>query len=342
MKVLLGMSGGLDSTFAATRLRSEGHEVTGAVIRMHEYTDVAAARLAAREVGIDIVELDCRDRFKREVEALFASEYLAGRTPNPCVDCNAAVKFRALADYAREAGFDRIATGHYANITKTESERFAVSRSADPSKDQSYVLWKLPQDILSILDFPLGDTNKNNVRCEARTLGLSQSEAEESQEICFIPDNNYAAYIEEHYAASPVGDFVDPEGKRLGAHKGILHYTIGQRKGLGIALGERVFVSDIDAATARITLAPESRLFRTRVFLRELVFSGDEPRTSGEGEYFVKLRYLAPPVRAKVTFGEDSAVVELLAPARAPTPGQSAVFYRDDVVCFGGKILSCE
>lgn len=342
MRILLGMSGGLDSTYAAVRLREQGHEVCGAVIRMHEYTDLSAARLAAREAGVDIVELDCTDAFHREIEAGFAAEYLAGRTPNPCVDCNAAVKLRALADHAVGCGFDAIATGHYARVERLDNGRYAICRAADPKKDQSYVLWKLPQDILSILMLPLGDVSKSEVRSGARVIGLSQHDAEESQEICFIPDNDYASFIEKNYAVSAPGDFVDREGRVLGRHKGILHYTIGQRRGLGIACGERIFVSDIDAASARITLSSDDALYRSRIRVDELVFSGDLPRESGEGEYMVKLRYLAPPIRALVRFGAGEATVELETPARAPTPGQSAVFYRDGGICFGGKIRLCE
>lgn len=342
MRILLGMSGGLDSTYAAMKLCEEGHTVEGALLLMHPYTDIAAAQESANALGTPLHIIDCRERFESTVVPHFMDEYLAARTPNPCIVCNSDVKFRVLCDFARKNGFDRIATGHYARVaelTDGGERRYAISRSADPAKDQSYVLWRLPQDILSVLCFPLCDSVKSEVKADAGRLGLAAAEREESQEICFIPSGDYAEYIEARRGKSLPGDFVDSDGRVLGKHNGIIRYTVGQRKGLGIALGARAFVTDIDPETNKITLSFEAKS-TDRVLVTDIVFSGmRKPCGPCERELFVKLRYLAPPVRAKVNFFCDSmASIELSVPVRSVTPGQSAVFYDNDSVVAGGFI----
>ena len=338
MRILLGMSGGLDSTYAARLLLDAGHTVEGAVLIMHEHTDLSSARESAEALGIPLHEIDCRDMFREIVMKDFVSEYLAARTPNPCVICNSEVKFKGLYDYALENGFDKIATGHYARVIFEEG-RYAILRSADPAKDQTYMLWRLPQQMLSRLILPLGEMTKTSVRAKAKEESLIAADREESQEICFIPSGDYATFIEERAGACPQGDFVDADGKTLGRHNGIIRYTVGQRKGLGIALGARAFVTDIDPATNRITLSYEAKSTRS-LTVGSLVFSGIEPLSVGESiELYVKLRYLAPPVKATLTVVENAmGAVVLDTPVRSVTPGQSAVFYLGEKLALGGVI----
>lgn len=337
MKILLGMSGGLDSTYAGHLMREAGHEVEGAVLVMHGYTDISAAEKSAAELGIPLRVIDCRADFDREVALPFAEEYRRGRTPNPCILCNERVKFAALYRAMREGGFDRMATGHYAQIARIGT-RLAIRRGEDGRKDQSYVLWRLPQEILAALMLPLSDCDKTRVRAHARALGFSAAESTESMEICFLPNGNHADYVEARLGPIPRGEFVDTDGRVLGTHGGIHRYTVGQRKGLGIALGERMFISHIDASTNRITLATGGERGVQSLSVRDLVFSGLAPQSEGEGEFEAVLRYQARPLPARVRFFEGRARVSLLTPATAVTPGQSAVFYRDGAVAFGGFI----
>lgn len=338
MKILLGMSGGLDSTYSASMMKTQGHDVLGAVLKMHEYTDVESAVKSAREAEVPIVVIDCTERFRNSVEKYFAQEYLVGRTPNPCIMCNETVKFRTLYEYAAENGFDRIATGHYAKIVNCDG-RYAVCMADDKHKDQSYVLWRLGQDVLSKLYFPLGESEKSEVRKRAESLNLSAAEAKESQEICFIPGGDYAGFIEKNYGKSPMGNFVDEDGKVLGSHEGIIHYTVGQRKGLGIALGKRMFISEIRADKNEIVLSENLHADKACVFISNIVFSGAEYNAGDTVELFVKLRYLAKPVPAVVNFLSKNSVVATIKDVNcAVTPGQSAVFYNGEKVIFGGFI----
>ena len=341
MKILVGMSGGLDSTYAALKLINEGHEVFGAVVVMHDYTELDGAREAAKALGISLYEIDATDKFDT-VKKNFVSEYSCGRTPNPCIVCNPLVKFRALADFARENGFDRIATGHYAKtVVKTENgaTRYTLSRAVDSRKDQTYMLHRLPQDILSILMLPLGDEVKTDVREKARVAGLKAAEQKESQEICFIPDGDYASYIIDIKGDFPEGNFVLEDGKVIGRHKGLIRYTVGQRKGLGVSYGERIFVSKIDPIKNEIVLSTEGS-FSDRVMVSDIVFSGiSQPEIGEKIRLEVKLRYLAKPVGATAVFLEDGrAELVLDTPEKAVTPGQSAVMYDGDVLLAGGFI----
>ncbi len=337
MKILLGMSGGLDSTYAAVRLKEMGHTVEGAVLRMHNYTEIEEAERAASAVDIPLRVIDCRERFTGCVVDRFAEEYLSGRTPNPCVVCNAAVKFKMLHEAAKSLGFDKIATGHYANIVKTDAG-YAIKRGTDSKKDQSYVLWRVSSEILSDLIFPLADMEKSDIRQRARELSLSVAEREESQEICFIPDNDYPSFIEKNYRKSEEGDFISTDGKLLGRHKGILHYTVGQRRGLGVAAGERMFITEIDPKKNTITLAKKGEGVKDSFSIRDLVFTGMENTREGTFLLQVKTRYLAPLCDVEVTFSQNSAIVRFLSEPRLVTPGQSAVFYMNDIVMFGGFI----
>ena len=341
MKILVGMSGGLDSTYAALKLINEGHEVSGAVVVMHDHTELDGARAAATALGISLYEIDAIDKFD-VVKKNFVSEYSKGRTPNPCIVCNPLVKFRALADFARENGFDRIATGHYAKtVVRSENgeTRYTLSRAIDSRKDQTYMLHRLPQDILSILMLPLGDEVKTDVREKARAAGLKAAEQKESQEICFIPDGDYASYIIDIKGAFPEGNFVLEDGRVIGRHKGLIRYTVGQRKGLGVSYGERIFVSKIDPIKNEIVLSTEGR-FSDTVLVSDIVFSGiSQPEIGSEIRVEVKLRYLAKPVSATAIFiGDGRAKLVLDTPEKAVTPGQSAVMYDGDVLLAGGFI----
>lgn len=342
MKILLGMSGGIDSTYSALKLIREGHEVEGAVLKMHEHTEISEAEAAAAELGIKLHVLDCTDIFEKIVKENFVSEYTSGRTPNPCIICNEKIKFAKLYDFAMDRGFDKIATGHYAKIVTNEQDgevRYAVASACDTSKDQSYMLYRLPQHILSALVFPLSDSEKSDVRIRARDAGIHSADRPDSQEICFLPDGGHTEFIEKRAGKCPEGNFIDPSGKVLGSHKGIIHYTVGQRKGLGIALGERMFVTDIDSTNNTVMLSPVLS-GTTTVRLTDMVYSGmDEPVDEISANLTVKLRYTAPkiPVSARLLPGGE-AVLEFDSPVKA-APGQSAVLYSGDAVACGGIII---
>ena len=336
--VLVGMSGGVDSTLAAVRLREAGYSVRGCVLRMHEYTDVAEAEEAAKALGIPISVVDCTERFSACVITNFLEEYRKGRTPNPCIVCNETVKFRALFDEAKRLGISFIATGHYARV-ETTNGRYAMACAADMRKDQSYMLYRLPQDILSALLLPLGNVCKTEVVKEAKSLRLAVAEREESQEICFVQGETYAAYIERTVGKTPEGDFVDENGKVLGRHKGIVHYTVGQRKGLGVSAAERLFVKEINVDTNTIVLS-NTKALRRQFVLASPVFSGiREEELEKERDLRVKLRYTAPPVAARARWENGRISVTMEGDAPFVTPGQSAVFYKDGRIAFGGVVV---
>ncbi|MBQ0010921.1 MAG: tRNA 2-thiouridine(34) synthase MnmA, partial [Ruminococcus sp.] len=326
-KILVGMSGGVDSTVSAMRLRKDGYDVEGAVLVMSEHTDTEAAVRAADAVGIPLHIVDCRSDFDRLVKREFAAEYLRGRTPNPCVICNRFVKIEYLCRTAREIGAEKVATGHYCGIGYDETTgRVFPTMGKDKKKDQSYVFWNLTQEQLSMLYCPLTGRTKDETVAEAGAVGLPVPDGE-SQDICFLPDGNHAAYIESVAGRQPEGDFIDENGTVIGRHKGIIHYTVGQRKGLGIALGHPAFVSRICAEDNTVQLTDESALFRTSFTCSGLNFCKLPPRDRGEIRALVKVRYAAPPTEAVVTWENGVANVLLSEPARAVTPGQSAVFY---------------
>ncbi len=338
MRILLGMSGGLDSTWSARRLLDAGHSVEGAVLVMHGDTELTSAREAAAALGIALHEIDCRARFCETVIRDFASEYRRGRTPNPCIVCNREVKFRELLCAADQGGFDAIATGHYARIGERDG-RYFIRRGADASRDQSYVLWGLGQDVLSRLVLPLGDAYKSDVRDEARRASVASADRPESREICFIPDHDYAAYIERHFGASPPGHFVDTQGRVLGEHRGILHYTVGQRRGLGIALGERMYVSEIRPDDNTVVLKPAEERSVTEFRILSPIFSGALPLADGERLHAeVSVRYQAKPIGATLAREGEEWRVTLDEPIRSVTAGQSAVFYEGDALLLGGFI----
>ncbi len=338
MRVLLGMSGGLDSTYAACMLKEMGHEVVGCALKMNAYTAVEEAQIAAEQAGIPLVTLDCTEAFEAQVIAPFIDEYVRGRTPNPCVRCNRTVKIETLCRYAREHGFDCVSTGHYSFVKRDgESGRYFVCRADDPSKDQSYVLWGLTQEQLAMLYLPLAGARKKEIRERAAAMGLRAAESKESMENCFIPEGSYGEFLASRGVEIPTGDFVDTAGNRIGTHRGIVHYTIGQRKGLGLAMGRPVFVTAIDPLLHTVTVGEEEDLFSSEAKITDLVFQ-KLPPSAGELRAEIKIRYAAKPVWGTVTVQEDlrSATVRFDQPVRAVTPGQSAVCYENGEVLMGG------
>ncbi len=338
MKILVGISGGVDSAAAALKLSREGHIVECAVLKMHEYTDIEAARSVAVSLGLCLHEIDMQEHFDDIVKENFINEYLQGRTPNPCIICNERIKFRGLYDFAMDRGFDAIATGHYATVVKKDG-RYAVTAGRDIHKDQSYMLYRLPQNILSKLILPLASDEKTDVRALAREAGLSSADAKDSQEICFLPDNDYPSFIEKARGGVEKGNFIDEDGNILGRHNGIVRYTVGQRKGLGIALGERVFVTKISPADNTVTLSPNMNGV-TDIELSDCVFSGMcLPLSPTVARLTVKLRYSAPRIPVDASFLPSGKICLHFDLPVTAAPGQSAVLYDGDRVLAGGYIL---
>lgn len=333
-KILLGMSGGVDSSVAARILQEQGFAVQGAVIRFSPAHDeaVAAAQEAAAALGIPLHIMEAGDLFEQQVIAPFCESYCSGRTPNPCILCNPQVKFRLLAGKADELGCGFIATGHYARVQLCSDGLFRVAMPESAARDQSYMLYRLPQDILAKLVLPLGEFEKSEVREMARALGLACADAPDSMEICFIPSGDYSAYIRARGLTPMQGRFIGPDGQDMGPHAGVDRYTIGQRKGLGIAAGRPLFVQSI-LPNGDILLAEGGREYSSALTLTAMVTPDAKPLPAGD--YLVKLRSAAKPA---LCVYDGHGAVHFPEPARAPAPGQSAVFYRDGVVCGGGII----
>ena len=341
-RVLAAMSGGVDSSVAAALLIEAGYRVSGVTLKLFRGADdaaAAAAKKAAGALGIEHRVLDVTRAFSRDVVERFIAGYRSGETPNPCIDCNRYVKFGVLFDEAAASGA-YLATGHYARIERDrQTGRCLLKKAADQEKDQSYVLYRLTQDRLSHTLLPLGGYKKADVRAIAKRYGCSTAERE-SQEICFIPDHDHAAFIARAAGAvAPEGDFVDTRGNVLGRHGGITRYTIGQRKGLGVSLGRPAFVVAIDPAANTVTLGEEKDLYAASLLVKDLhVVSGE--RIEGALRVQAKIRYAARPQDATFTpLGEGTGRVDFDAPQRAVTPGQAAVFYQGDTVVGGGTIV---
>ena len=332
------MSGGLDSTYAARVLLGEGYVVEGAVLRMHGFTELSAARESASELGIPLHEIDCSAAFDERVVEPFIDEYISGRTPNPCAMCNPRVKFEFLCSFAHKNGFSFAATGHYCG-TGYEDGRYFIKCAADTKKDQSYVLWGLTQDQLSILRFPLYSMSKNEIRQIASAEGLSAADRADSQEICFIPDGGHASFIEKRRGAFPEGDFIDTDGKKVGRHLGLHRYTIGQRKRLGISLGRPVYVTHIDKTANTVTVADAGEEYFSEMAVGGLNYQAAIPAEGAVFDAHVKVRYAAPAAPVSVEIRKDVAYAKFSAPLRAITPGQCAVFYCGGRILFGGTIL---
>ena len=352
-KILLGMSGGVDSSVAALLLQRQGYEVTGVTMRLRpdEYMcssqsggccsldDIDDARRVCYRLGIEHLVMNFTEEFERDVIEPFAKDYQAGRTPNPCINCNRYLKFEEMLRRAQQLGFDAVATGHYAFVRQNENGRWLLYRSP-AGKDQSYVLYSMTQHQLAHTLFPLGELEKPEVRRIAQEAGLPVAKKPDSQEICFVENKDYAGFIHRYIGQElPEGDFVDAEGHVLGRHKGITHYTVGQRKGLGISFPQPMYVNAIDAEHNRIVLGPEGSQYASELIAGDLNWIAfDEP--PDELHVQAKVRYQARPAAARVLpDGKGKVRVLFDEPQRAVTPGQAVVFYQDDLVVGGGTIL---
>ncbi len=336
------MSGGVDSSAAALLLKRQGYETAGITLKLLDSNSSAAeAARIAEQIGIRHYTLDLRDLFREKVINPFAEEYFSGRTPSPCVLCNREIKFGAMLDFALENGFDKIATGHYGEIVH-DNDGVHLKKSASP-KDQSYFLSMLTPFQLSHALFPLNSMTKEETRSLAREAGLSSAEKKDSQEICFIPDNDYAAFLKNLTGKTPEeGNFIDADGNVIGRHRGIIHYTVGQRKGLGAAFGKPMFVTAVNPAENTVTLGENGAQYFS-AFTADNVNIIESRYSCTTFEASIKIRCQAKPAKALVTLdGEGNMYAEFAEPQRSVTPGQLAAVYVDDFVAAGGRIISCE
>jgi tRNA-specific 2-thiouridylase len=355
-KVLVAMSGGIDSTVVALMLHQQGYEVIGITMKTWDYATSGGsnketgccnidsfndARAAAVHHGFPHYILDIRDEFGGFVVDNFVDEYLAGRTPNPCVMCNTHIKWRALLKRANALDCEFIATGHYAKI-RPENDRHVISKAIDETKDQSYVLWGLQQDLLSRTLLPLGGYRKTAIRQMAHDFGYPElAKKSESYEICFVPDNDYRGFLKRHVEGLEEkvdgGYFVDKHGKILGKHKGYPFYTIGQRKGLDIALGKPAFVTAIDPNTNSVVLGDEDDLLKKQMMVGKLNYIKYDGITDGQ-EATIKIRYKDAGSSGQLYNQNNQVLVDFYENAKGIAPGQSAVFYDGDDVIGGGII----
>ena len=355
-KVVVGMSGGVDSSVAAYLLKEEGYEVYG--VTMDIWTEGAidtvnggclgskakedAARVASH-LGIPYEIVDVRGKFRENVMDYFADSYKNGQTPNPCTLCNRMVKWEALFKGAELFGADYVATGHYAKIRQLPNGRYSIANSHTAAKDQTYALCNLTQEQLKKTLLPIGDYEKSEVRKIAQKAGIEVASKPDSMEICFIPDGDYAAYLENEYGiVAKKGNFIDESGKVLGEHRGIVHYTVGQRKGLGITFGKPMFVKEIRPETNEVVLSDNEGLFSTRVVAERVNFMAEtrEEIEALNKTYMAKIRYNHKGGDCKLSFDGERVVAEFLEPQRASAPGQTLVVYNEagEVVC-GGRIV---
>ena len=351
-KVMIGMSGGVDSSVAAFLLQKESLEVIGATMKLYNnedidfvsektccsLDDVLDAKSVCARLGISHYTLNMTDDFKKEVIERFISAYQNGFTPNPCIDCNRYMKFSKMLHKAQELDIDYVATGHYARIEK-QGDRYILKKAVDLSKDQSYVLYSLTQEQLKVTKFPLGNYTKQQVREIAEENGFVNARKHESQDICFVPDGNYSKFIEYYTGKTyPCGDFVDMNGKRLGEHKGIIRYTIGQRRGLGLALPASMYVVEKDVDNNKVILGFNDDLFKKEVNVKNISFTACDGLDKPE-RLCAKIRYNQKEQPATVTqTDENHFKIVFDEPQRAITKGQAAVLYDGDTVVGGGTI----
>lgn len=350
-KILLAMSGGTDSSTAAIMLIEQGYDIEGVTMRMWDSSSlqegetpqyIQDAKNVAEKLGFIHHVIDVRDEFRKTVVSNFVSEYMKARTPNPCVLCNVAIKWDYLLSLAKERNCDRIATGHYANII-IKNNRYCIAKAQDEKKDQSYFLWGLSQEVLKMAFFPLAKFTKEELRAYAASKGFEKvAVKKDSMEICFIEDNEYRNFLKSEIKDIEYnpgeGDFVLKNGKKIGRHKGFPFYTIGQRKGLGIALGEPAYVISIDAKTNTILIGDKDDLLTRNLWVNNVNLMMYDKLEDGL-EVTVKIRYRCQPVLGRLFTDGDLFRIEMYEDVSAVTPGQSAVFYDGDVLVGGGLIL---
>jgi tRNA-specific 2-thiouridylase len=348
--IVVALSGGVDSATVAGLLVEQGLRVIGVSMRLYDASgttassggrccgprDLEDARRVAAHLGIPFYVANYEEEFTRRVVDDFVAEYAAGRTPNPCVRCNQHIKFTPLLTRAKALGAGALATGHYAKIERGADGVLRVARARDAQKDQSYFLFNMPEEALPFVRFPLGGMTKDEVREHARRLGLPNADKPESQEICFVPDGDYASFVEKKVAATP-GEIVDGDGRVVGQHQGVHRFTVGQRRGIRVAALEPRYVVGVDAASARVTIGAVEALDRSEIFVDDVAWPGAAPVEPVRADVQIRYRHAPVPAivqplagaRARVTFDR---------PERAPAPGQAAVFYAGDSVLGGGFI----
>lgn len=354
-KVVVGMSGGVDSSVAAYLLKEQGYDVIGVTMQIWQDEDnftmeenggccglsaVDDARRVANQLGIPYYVMNFKNEFRENVMDYFVAEYLKGRTPNPCIACNRYVKWESLLKRSLDIGADYIATGHYARIEQLPNGRFAIRNSVTTAKDQTYALYNLTQHQLSHTLMPVGEYDKDHIRKIAEEIGLMVAHKPDSQEICFVPDNDYAGFIErETHIKSEPGNFVNLKGEVIGRHKGIVHYTVGQRKGLGLSMGHPVFVLQIRPDTNEVVIGENSDVFSDRLYANHLNFMSIE-KLDGERKVTAKIRYSHAGAACMIKMIDDETCECVFdEKQRAITPGQAVVFYENDHVLGGGTII---
>lgn len=352
-KVVVGMSGGVDSSVAAYLLKKQGYDVIGVTMQIRQDEDekiaeenggccglsaVEDAGRVARELGIPYYVMNFKSEFKEKVIDYFVKEYTEGRTPNPCIACNRCVKWESLLRRSMEIGADYIATGHYSRIARLDNGRYVIRNSVMALKDQTYALYNLTQQQLSRTLMPVGDYTKEEIRKIAGEIGLNVAYKPDSQDICFVPDGDYAAFIKKENGYKEEGSFVDLQGNIIGRHRGIIHYTVGQRKGLGISAGEPLYVVNIRPETNEVVLGKNNDTFKDTVYADHINCMA-EPEILPDTRLKGKIRYNHSGAECTVTMvDKDTLKCVFDKPQRAVTPGQALVLYKDDYV-FGGGII---
>ncbi len=354
-KVVVGMSGGVDSSVAAWLLKKQGYEVIGVTMQIWQDEDpdiqeesggccglsaVDDARRVAWDLNIPYYVMNFKEEFKENVIDYFVDEYLQGKTPNPCIACNRYVKWESLLKRSLNIGADYIATGHYAQIEQLENGRYTLKKSATAAKDQTYALYNLTQDQLARTLMPVGAFTKDEIREMAKNIDLAVASKPDSQEICFIPDDNYVGFIEEYTGKKQeVGNFVDLNGNVIGPHKGIMNYTIGQRKGLNLAMGHPVFVVEIRPETNEVVIGNGEDVFTDSLRCDRINWMAIDGLHGNEREVIAKIRYSHQGEVCKIKeLAPDLIECQFQKPVRAVTPGQAVVFYDGDYVVGGGTI----
>lgn len=354
-KVVIGMSGGVDSSVAAYLLKKQGYDVVGVTMQIwqdeKEYkldeeggccglSAVDDARRVAGDLDIPYYVMNFKKEFKTNVMDYFVEEYLNGRTPNPCIACNRYVKWESLLKRSMEIGADYIATGHYARVIKLPNGRYTLQKAATDAKDQTYALYNLTQFQLEHTIMPVGEYTKDEIRGIANEIGLKVANKPDSQEICFIPDNDYAAFINCNTDKKiEEGNFVDTKGNVIGRHKGITHYTVGQRKGLNLSMGRPVFVVEIRPQTNEVVIGDSKDVFADKLIANKLNFMSVE-KLEGKMEVYAKIRYSHKGAKCVIEqISDDEIMCTFEEPQRAITPGQAVVFYENDYVVGGGTIV---